>query len=327
MKKAVVIILLVLLVLGVAGMVWWNSGGMVKELSVTEVKIGSVRKTIDIDVTVRPSVYADISTEIPALVKKVYKKEGDPVEKGEVLFELDRDALRAQVAEARLAVRKAELAEKNARRHWRDLKPEERAEIVATTQQARENLRRVLAQAKKTTIISPLTGILTKQLARVGEVATGVVARVIDPDSLQAEGLVPEVDIVKVKEGMPVFLGLDSFPDNRIETRVKKIYPGSVEKGGNVYYKVDISLPVGLNALEGMTGEAWLVITSKEGVPTVERNFVQKDEKGYFVYVLGAGGKKPIEKYFQVGLLGDDLVEIKKGLSVGEKVVLVGSGK
>lgn len=328
MKKAVAIILFGLLVPGIAGIFWWKSGSRIKEFPVVEIKIGSVRKTVDIDVTVRPDVYANISTEIPALVKKVYKREGDLVEKGEILFELDRDALQAQVAEARLAVRKAELAEKNARRHWRSLKPEERLEIVATTQQARENLKQVLAQAKKTTIISPLTGVLTKQLARVGEVATGVVARVINPDSLQAEGLVPEVDIAKVREGASVFLRLDAFPEKQLEGKVKKIYPGSVEKGGNVYYKIDVSLPAGhLNILDGMTGEAWVVVASKKGVPTLQREFVQKDDRGYFVYVLDVADEKPVKRYFQVGLLGDDSVEVKNGLKVGDRAILVDDTK
>ena len=88
--------------------------------------IADVHKTINMDATMNPDVYVDITSELPTLISSVEVSVNDVVEDGQELFTLDKKSIYAQLNNAKLTVERAELAEKQARRKWDTLKPEER---------------------------------------------------------------------------------------------------------------------------------------------------------------------------------------------------------
>jgi len=290
---------------------------------------GAVQKTIDMDAVVDADVYAEISSELPTLIKSISVEKNDQVKKGQELFELDKKSISAQIANAKLAVQKAELAEKLARRKWDMLKPEEKDSIKKTTQQARETLRELYAQAAKTTMTSPIDGVVVEQNARVGEVAQGMIMRIIDPNSLQIEALVPEVDVAKIKKGEKAYITFDAYPGKRVEGRVASLDASSTLKDGNTYFKsvidVDDKFKNEVLILDGMNADVDVEIQHRDNVLVVSRDFAKKDSDGYFVYVINedeSGKKKLVKKRFQAGLVGDNFVEVVSGLSDGDKVVL-----
>ena len=285
-----------------------------------------IHKTINVDAVMNPNLYADITSELPTRIKSINVELNDQVEEGQVLFELDKKSIAAQVNIARLEAERAELAEKEARRHWHDLKPESRESIKKASEEARQRLREVYAQADKTTVTSPIDGIVVEQNARVGEVAEGRIMRIINPESLQVEALIPEVDIAKVKSGDRAFIKFDAYPDKTILGTFKSLDKGSTVKQNNTYFNsvIDINDKTDITILDGMNADVDIEIDKKENVLAVPRKFAKKDDKGYFVYVLS--GEKPKQqqfskKYFQEGIIGNDFIEVVSGLSVGEKIV------
>jgi len=224
-------------------------------------------------------------------------------------------------------VERAELAEKKARRKWDTLKPEERESIKKETEQSRQTLYELYAQAEKTTVTSPIDGVIIEQNAREGEVAQGTIVRIIDQDSLRVEALIPEVDIAKVQKGDEAVVIFDAYPDKIIQGELKSIDITKTIKENNTYYKADVDIK-GKNKLvilDGMNAEVNIQIDDRENVLVVSRRFAKKDGKGYFVYILGNGKRNKgqfSKKYFREGLIGDDFVEIISGLEKGEKIVL-----
>lgn len=302
-----------------------------KQQSYDEAQIArtDIHKSINVDALMKPNVYADIRSELPTLIKSVSISKNDQVEKGQELFELDKKSISAQIANAKLAVQKAELAEKLARRKWDILKPEEKDSIKKTTQQARENLRELYAQANKTTITSPIDGVVIEQNARLGEVAQGTIVKIIDPQSLQVEVLVPEVDIAKVKVGDRARIVFDAYPNKIIEGTFRSMDSGSTIKQNNTYFKAIVSIDNNkdnLTILDGMNASVDIETASKKNVLAVPRDFAKKDNKGYFVYVLNKDESRKEgqfgKKYFKAGLVGDNFVEVISGLSAGDKIIL-----
>jgi HlyD family secretion protein len=291
-----------------------------------EVDRTNIVKTVTVDAVIDPDVYANISSELPTRIKKIYVHKNERVAKGDKLFDLDKKSIFAQINKAKLAVERAELAEKKARRKWDILKPEERESIKKETEQSRQTLYELYAQADKTTVVSPIDGIVVKQDAREGEVAQGDIMQIINPESLRVEALVPEVDIAKVKEGQKAKIVFDAYPDKVVIGQVSDIDAGSTVKQNSTYFKVVITMSGenDLTILDGMNADVAIEIANKQDVLAVPRKFAKKDGKGYFVYILPTKKKKSSlqRKYFQAGLVGDDFIEIVSDLEAGEKVFL-----
>ncbi len=327
MKKNTIISVVVIIIIIVSAIFFVRSRKNEQPYNENQVVKTDIRKTINVDAQVKPDIYANISSELPALIDTVDVLINDHVTKGQVLFTLNKDSIKAQTENAKLAVERAELAEINARRKWDMLKPEERENVKKTTEQARQSLREVLAQAEKTTIVSPINGIVIRQDAQVGEVAKGIIMRIIDPTSLRLEALIPEVDFSKIIIGDEAFISLDAYPNKIVKGKLTSIDTSSTVDQNSTYYRAIVVLDDKKDAiiLDGMNAEIDIEINKKTNVIAVSRDFTKKDENGYFVYVLDdktSDDSQFVKKHFEVGLVGDDFVEVVSGLNVNDKIVM-----
>ncbi len=322
-KKYIIWVIVVGLVL-LAGLFLVRSKNKPVDYKESKVDRGQVEKVIEVDAQVKPEIYADISSELPVLVKDVFVKENEEVVRGQRLFVLDRKSVNAQIAQARLAMEKAELEEKHSRRHWDLLKPEQKMEVKKTTEQSRQKLNEIYAQASKLTVVSPIDGVVVRKNVNPGEVASGIAMKIVDLDSLRVEALIPEVNVGLVRVGDLTEVTLDAYPDKILTGKIISIDATSTVKQNSTYYKAIVKLEnlSGVNFLEGMNADADIIAQNREDVLRVNRDFAKKDDKGYFVYVLNPNDKEPVKKYFQAGLVGENFVEVESGLSAGERVVL-----
>ncbi len=283
-----------------------------------------VSKTINVDATVHPDIYRDITPEVPLRIKNVAVAINDVVTEGQVLVRLDRDAINAQIRKAQLAVERTEIAENQGRHKSSRLNSREILSLKKASEQARQVRNELYAQAKKMAIVAPISGVVTVQNARVGEVATGLMMRIIDPQSLQVEALIPEVDIAKVQEGAPVRITFDAYPDTVVNGTIRTIDIGSVTLQNSTYYKATIAIEYQDNIVvrDGMHADVDIVFAHREQVLAVPRDFAQKDAKGYFVLVRDDDGTVQ-RRYFNVGLVGDAFVVARDGLVRGQTILRV----
>ncbi len=323
-KKIIIVVIVIVLIGGVLFFI--KSRKSEQPYTETQVITTDVHKTINMDATMNPDVYADITAELPTLISTVEVSINDTVKKGQKLFTLDKKSISAQISNARLAVERAELAEQQARRKWDILKPEERESIKKATEQSRQTLNELYAQASKTTITSPIGGIIIEQNARVGEVAQGTVIKIIDPKSLQVEALIPEVDIAKVAKGDKSFIIFDAYPNKVIDGTFVSMDSGSTLNQNNTYFKavIDIDDKSDVMVLDGMNASVDVEIEKKIGVVAVPRDYAQKDKQGYFVYGLNveSNTEQFNKKYFEEGIVGDEFVEVISGLKTGDIIVM-----
>ncbi len=320
MTKKIVYIVIVFLVcfLGFVFVRNKKSSNHVKNCKTSFVQKGNIKKTIEIDAKLKSSNYADISTEIPTLVRWVGVSVNDSVKKGQKLVTLDRATISAQIRNLKLAVERAELAEQEGRLKSRHLSEKQKLSLKKASQQARERLSEAYAQSKKTIIRSPINGIVVEKNINEGEIASRTLLRIVDTSSLQIEALVPEVDITKIKKGQEVSVVFDAYTDKPQKGIVKLVEMGALELQGNTYFKaiIEVSNSDNLLLLEGMNAEVTVEYENKNNVLVISRDFVKKDENGYFVYqkTIDNGNESFKKVYFEHGLIGDNNVEIKKGL-------------
>jgi multidrug efflux pump subunit AcrA (membrane-fusion protein) len=160
-----------------------------------------------------------------------------------------------------------------------------------------------------------------------GEIlGTGVIkesfSRVMSLDLL-IESKIPESDIVKVKLGQKAKITFDSLTaDDIFEGEIIEIDPASTTIQDVVYYVIKLKLNnVDSRIKPGMSANVDVSTAQKDNVIIAPLRAVKTEGKKKFVDVLLVDNT--IKKvYVETGLEGDDgMVEIKSGLSGGEKVV------
>ncbi len=324
MKKIVKIISIVVVVFFVVWFVWqwFVNDGSDAEVDSYVVGSSSVVETVSASGDVTPVNYANLSFVAPALVKSVSVDVGDNVREGDVLIVLDRNSVISQIQSARIDVEKAEAAEQLARRHWDDYKPEERERIKKDVEQARTRLYGAQSQFKNTEIVSPIDGIVTQRNVRIGEVAQGVVMRVIDEGDMEIEILMSETDATKMNKDQRAFAVFDAYNDEQFDVDILSIDPEAVRVQDVTYYNTTFALPnnIDKNILSGMSVDVDVVVNQKDNVLTIPLRFVRSDDTGEYVYIRNADEQYE-KQYIVMGIEGDDGdVEIVSGLDDGSVI-------
>jgi HlyD family secretion protein len=324
MKKSTKIFFAVLIIIFISWLVWQRYIQKNKEDDIDTYTVirSSIVETISASGDVTPVEYANLSFSVPARVKKINVEIGDIVKEGQKLIIIDRDSIYSEIQSAKIDVQKAEASERLARRKWDDFKPEEKEQIVKNVEQARTRLYGAQSQLQNTEIISPIDGIVTQKNVRVGEIAQGVVMRVIDDGDMDIEVLMSETDAAKMHKGQEAFVTFDAYNDNQFSVNIISIDPEATKIQDVTYYKIKFTLPQNIEEkiLSGMSVDVDVVVNKKDNVLTVPLRFVRKDDTGEYIYTMDINGVYQ-KQYVITGVEGDDGdVEILKG--VDENVVI-----
>ncbi|MEO5762970.1 MAG: efflux RND transporter periplasmic adaptor subunit [Vicinamibacteria bacterium] len=192
-----------------------------------------------------PGSEVTVGADAIGLLLRVTVEEGDRVQKGQILAEIDASDLIASRDEA-----KARLEEAIAERHLAQLNADRKAKLFAEgilpafdrdaaardveitqarIETANASIRRLDATIAKTRMVSPISGTVTSRIVNAGQmVDRGDASFVIaDLNRLRIEGEAHEADASRVKIGAEVDIRADGFPGQSFHGRVEEI-PGSV---------------------------------------------------------------------------------------------------
>jgi multidrug resistance efflux pump len=200
-----------------------------------------------------PAYQSNLGFVISGTAKEISVKEGDAIQAGQILMILNAPALEYGLAQSEAALRSAEADYQ----YWippRLNRPPERRELAKSqlviAQTALEIARANLTQS---TLLAPLDGIVISINIKPGELVqpTQVVMTIATLNSLQIETTdLSERDIPKVKIGQNAQVYIKAL-DANFNGTVTAISPASTEVGGDVVYKVTITLN------EQATGLLW----------------------------------------------------------------------
>lgn len=202
----------------------------------------------------------------------------------------------------------------------------------ASLKQAQAALRAQQVQLDRAVIRSPIDGtVLTVSTQRGETIASAfqvaTLVTVADLNRLECRAYVDEVDIGRVRPGLPAELRVATF-DRVFRGRVTKISGSSTVKDNVVTYETIIRLDNQEGLLRpDMTADVTLILGRRENVVMVPSEAVHRDVKNSLVYVLHRNktGKERVEKRIvKVGVDDGTHVEIVSGLKPDEEVVLAG---
>jgi RND family efflux transporter MFP subunit len=129
-----------------------------------------------------------------------------------------------------------------------------------------------------------------------------------------------EIDAVRVKTGQKVKITLDAIDDLEINGEVSQVDPIGTVSQGVVSYNVKISFDSNDERIKpGMSISASISIDSATDVLIIQSNLIKTEKGESYVNVMLDDGKTEKRKV-EAGLSNDIFIEIKNGLSEGEKV-------
>ena len=249
-KKKVIIPLIVVVIVIVIAVVSMRGTGETQGISVTVEPAGrhTVVQTVTATGKIQPMTQVNISADVSAKITRLDVNEGDWVEKGTLLLQLDRERYSAAVAsaEANLAAAEANgnLVKENMNKarkdhdrsqqlYQKELESEASldssyaaAEVevarhqaaLEQVEQARASLRQARDDLAKTTIHAPMSGTISKLNKELGEMALGsqfqedVILEISNLQGMEALVNVDENDIVSVALGDEAEIEIDALP-------------------------------------------------------------------------------------------------------------------
>ncbi len=282
-------------------------------------------------------------------------KEGDRVKIGQIIARIESEDVEAELAQAKaeLEVAKADRidAEQSLERakDLLDGKLISQAEfdaakarsdrVLALIASREAALRGAEVSLENTRIRAPFDGTILSKNADVGEVvapfAAGASARVAvvtiaDMNSLEVEADVSESNIEKIEAGQPCEITLDAYPEKRYRGIVDKIVPTADRAKATVQTKVRF-LDKDKRVLPEMGAKVhFMSLQSSQNIDIEPRIAIdpsavttRRSEKVVFVLKENMVHEVPVTTGDVIGRL----IEIRKGLASGERIVLKPSDK
>jgi HlyD family secretion protein len=172
-------------------------------------------------------------------------------------------------------------------------------------------------------VTNPLTGAVAGEPA-VGSPVSPAAApfAIVDFGELTFTAQVDEADIARVAAEMKAIVALDGLPEETFETTVERVEPQSVltPTGGTAFPVVFRITNRDGAALIGMNGSVEIRVEVVEDVVTMPIEALLEDRGGTYVFVVTDG--VAVRTEIEIGRLTDTLVEVRSGLSEGDRVIV-----
>ncbi len=282
-------------------------------------------------------------------------EEGDRVKKGQVLAELDRAEMEAQVRQSRVNVAQQKIAYERAEGGLREgiVSPAERDNAKFSYEQAKASLDVQEVQLTHLTIRAPINGVVTQRSLQQGMlVSSGTPAfTIVDPASYVLPINVNERYLPRLRVGQEAFVSIDSAGDREFKATVRRINPGVDLQSSAIKVILDFDAKDHKYLREAAFARYRLVMDTREDTLAVPKDAIIEDNtRRYVMLVKPASAETPSDEAeggeaaapasempegaddrwiatrveVEVGLSDSDYTEILSGVAPDDRVITLG---
>lgn len=290
--------------------------------------------------------YIAVGVRVAGRIDRYLVEEGDRVQAGDALVQLDAREYESAVRQAEATVRLAQAEARFQRAQLARIEPLGRAGVVsreevelqrartdqavARVAQAEAELQQARVALEYTTLRAPRSGVILAKLKEVGEIAvpggftgSGDLIRMANLVDLRGQVDVTESELGKLHHGQPAEVVPDAWPDRRYTAHVVKLYPQVDRQKGTLRVEVQIESPD-----ERLWPDMSARITFFELVHgagdaqafLVPRAALRRDEAGAHVWLVEEGRARRVP--VDVGAELADQVQVRGPLGDGRAVVM-----
>src|SRR3954451_15089892 len=281
---------------------------------------------------VQPEVKVDVKSVVSGKVVEILHRDGDSVKSGETLARIEPDLNQAQsIADVKNALTASKIRYDQAKKNFESdhslfesgllagkQNRDSEAEFLAAKQEYEKTEEKYniversgipIAQAANkfqgSNVVAPMDGVVLTKNVEIGESITSgvssfnagtVLFSVADGSKMIVKAGVNEVDIGKIRVGMPVKVTLDAYPKVAFAGRIDRIAPAVRIDDKVRVFDVEIRLDAqGRELRSGMTANIEVAGERKDKILTVPVESVFQRDEGEIVYVKKHLDPKVIE--------------------------------
>ena len=283
---------------------------------------------------------ATVAAQVAGPITSVAVEEGNSVEAGQILLEIDPERRQLETHDARAGVEEARANLKEREREAGRIRAlgkqgaASKARIDAagtaatlarsrlTASEARLGL--AVRSLRDSSVAAPFAGLVARRHVSAGEfVAAGQkLFDLVALDPVEVEFHLAEVDSGRVSIGDEVEVRVAPYPDEVFHARATMIAPTIDPRTRTLRVKAEIENGEG-RLRPGLFARADLGVATRRGVPMVPQESVLQRADGAVVFVV-EGGNRVRRVNVKTGVYQGDRVEIREGIEPGLRVVVRG---
>ena len=289
----------------------------------------------------------------------LHVKEGDLVQKDQVLIELWNKESKARIKETKSRVQVSERsaqqvcilsdrAQREAKRKTellqRGLASEEATETAVSNAESQSaacdaaltqveanqaSVEVVEASLERTMLIAPFNGVIAEIEGELGEyvtpspvgVATKPTVDLIDSSCIYISAPIDEIDAPEVVSGMTARITMDAFGDQEFPATVRRVAPYvlDLEKQARTVEIEAVFDNPDQTLLPGYSADIEVIIDRVENVLSIPTQLIMRDN---YVYVIDPETMTLTKEQIEIGIGNWQYTEVTNGLSKDDQVVL-----
>ena len=273
----------------------------------------------------------EVKSEVDGNVEKIHFTEGQPVEAGQLLVQLEEEKLALGVAEAEANFKLSQATYERSQRLLKDhlISQQEYDQVAATFAFNRATLDLRRRQLKDTRIVATFRGVVGARSVSPGQVISKntTLTWIVNYDPVKVEFNVPERFLGQLETGQDIEIGVASYPGRRFKGKVYFIAPYVDTATRTALVKAQIPNP-DLRLKPGMFANLDLTLELRPGATVIPEAALSRvlDGNKAMIFVVDSNQTAQLRPV-DLGVRMAGRVEVLKGIAPGEQVIVEGLQK
>ncbi|HKJ66503.1 MAG TPA: efflux RND transporter periplasmic adaptor subunit [bacterium] len=303
--------------------------------------------------TITPLNEIQVKSKIPGIVRSIHVEVGDKINVGEPLVDIIPDPTPLEITEARRNVEISKVAYEQAKREFERQEQLLKKSLISTQDFEKQQLAYEEAQLRlklneerlsliekgsagtatemvESKVKAPVTGTILERFVNVGDPVVPLTSyqagtpifTMADMNNLIFRGTIDEIDVGKVRVGMPVELKIGALPGKIIEGTVSLISPKAKKEDNSTLFDIEILITetddVELRA--GYSANADIIIRKAEDVLQIPERLLAFENDSVFVEIENEDGTVE-RRLVEIGLSDGVFAEATEGVAESTLVV------
>lgn len=286
---------------------------------------------VEIQGSVEADDLVDVTSEMSGRIISLKVKEGDAVRRGQLVAELDLEAMKKQIAELQTSLDLANTVYERQKRLWDQNIGSEIQYLEAKNNKERleKSLETLQFNLDKAKVYAPMSGVVENEILQVGELASpGMpIVQILNTSRLQVKASVPENYLKDLNAGQQVKVSVPAL-EWETEARVSQI--GRVIDPANRTFEIEVQLSGSQQKLKpNLLAYVYFKDHQEDDVVTIPLDRVQDEVGGKkYVFVVDHSGENPKahKVYVETGRTNSEgEIVITSGLKGDEELIMEGA--
>lgn len=303
----------------------------VKLVSTDTIAVTDFKRYSTLQGNVMSDDFVNVSSEIGGRILNIFVKEGQSVQKGQLIAKIDLESIKKQIAELQTSLDLAKTVYERQERLWKQNIGSEIQYLQAKNSKERleKSLETIQYQLSKENVYCPISGVVEREVRQSGEMTSpgGPIVQILNTKKVKIIVDAPESYLNIVKRGDKVDLRIPTI-DKEFTGRISLL--GRMIDPANRTFKIEVNLPNSNGTLKpNLLAEMLVNDVTVEDAIVIPIELVQQEVGGLeFVFIVGVNDKNETfaqKAYVETGDSYEGNIVITSGITADQKIITEGA--